>query len=126
MKVRVIFIVLVLITQTACGQTNNPKNNLGFEYAKSQLKEALTNKTERQILADTLISDKETAIAISEAILFKIYGKENIIKQKPYEINKIDGHYIVNGTLSDNAIGGTFLIILNAKNSQVIKLTHGK
>ena len=124
MKVRMIFIVLILITQTACGQTNNP--NPGFEYAKSQLKEALTNKTERQILADTLISDKETAIAISEAILFKIYGKENIIKQKPYEINKIDEHYIINGTLSDNAIGGTFLIILNAKNSQVIKLTHGK
>ena len=119
-----IFIVLVLITQTACGQTNNL--NLGFEYAKSQLKEALTNKTERQILADTLISDKETAIAISEAILFKIYGKENIIKQKPYEINKIDEHYIINGTLALNKKGGTFLIILSAKDGQVIKLTHGK
>ena len=119
-----IFIVLVLITQTACGQTNNP--NPGFENAKSELKDALTSKNKRQILADTLISDKETAIAISEAILFKIYKKENIIKQQPYEINKIDGHYIVNGTLSNNARGGTFLIILNAKNGQVIKLTHGR
>ena len=119
-----IFIVLVLITQTACGQTDKP--NPGFEHAKSELKDALTSKNKRQILTDTLISDKETAIAISEAILFKIYGKENIIKQKPYQINKIDEHYIINGTLSINKKGGTFLIILSAKNAQVIKLTHGK
>ena len=75
---------------------------------------------------DLNVRDKETAVIIAETILFKIYGMGNIIKQRPYEINQIDNYWVLNGTLSQNMLGGTFLIILNSKNGEIIKLTHGK
>ncbi|NRS90222.1 hypothetical protein HNQ02_003159 [Flavobacterium sp. 7E] len=77
-------------------------------------------------MVDTVIPDKETAVIIAETILFKIYGKDNIIKQRPYGINQIDNYWVLYGTLPQNMLGGTFLIILNSTNGQIIKLTHGK
>jgi|SRR6185436_8654761 len=88
--------------------------------------DAIHNSSEKQVLVDTIIKDKETAINVSEAILFKIYGKNNIIKQKPYQVFFVDGYWVLSGTLPEKMLGGTFLIVLNAKNGQVIKLTHGK
>ena len=86
----------------------------------------LRNKTKKQIVVDTLIKDKETAIQISEAILFKVYGKDNIVSQRPYETYFMDGYWIIGGTLPKDMLGGTFLIIINSVNGQVIKLSHGK
>ena len=129
MKLRHIITIFVLATQISCGQSKSGnRTQLGIEYSKSELKKALLNKKDKLILADTLISDKETAISISEAILFKIYGKENIVRQRPYEINKINEYWVVNGTLPSNPRmkGGTFLIILDSTDGQVIRLTHGK
>ena len=126
MNFKITFIILIFISQISCGQTKSARTNLGLEYAKRELKEAISNKTEPQILVDEIITDKKTAIIISETILFKIYGKDNIINQKPYEINKIDEYWILNGTLPLHMKGGTFLIILNSKNGQIIKLKHGK
>jgi hypothetical protein len=126
MNFKIAFIGLIFISLTSYGQTKSDRTQFGVEYAKNELKEALSNKIEKQILVDEVITDKKTAITISETILFKIYGKDNIISQKPYEINKIDGYWILNGTLPLNMKGRTFLIILNSKNGQIIKLTHGK
>jgi hypothetical protein len=126
MNLKVTSIILIFICQISCGQTKNNRSKLGVEYAKRELKEALSNNSERQILVDIVITDKETAITISETILFKIYGKNNIISQRPYEINKFDEYWVLNGTLPQNMKGGTFLIILNSTNGEIIKLTHGK
>jgi hypothetical protein len=126
MNFKITFMTLIFISLTSCGQTKTERTKLGIEYAKSELKEALSNKTEKQILVNKVISDKETAEIIAETILFKIYGKDNIIKQRPYEINQIDNFWVLNGTLPQNMSGGTFLIILNSTNGQIIKLTHGK
>jgi NTF2 fold immunity protein len=126
MKLKTTLFFLTIFSLTACGQTNSDRTNLGIEYAKTELKDALTNKKEKLILVDKVITDKETAISISETILFKIYGRNNIIKQRPYEVNKIDDYWILNGTLPKKMLGGTFLIIINSTNGQIIKLTHGK
>lgn len=126
MNFKIAFIGLLFISLISCGQTKSDRTQFGVEYAKSELKDALYNKKEKQILVDKVIADKETAIIIAETILFKIYGKDNIIKQRPYEINEIDNYWVLNGTLPQNMLGGTFLIILNSTNGQIIKLTHGK
>jgi hypothetical protein len=114
----------ICIVFTACNQNNT--TILGLDYAKSELQNALNDSASEQILVGTVISDKETAIKVSEAILFRIYGKENVINERPYEINFINGYWVLGGTLPKGMKGGTFLIILNSKNGQVIKLTHGK
>lgn len=126
MYLKIAFITLIFISLNSYGQTKTARTELGVEYARSELKEALSNNSERQILVDKVITDKKTAITISETILFKIYGKNNIISQKPYEINKFDEYWVLNGTLPKKMKGGTFLIILNSTNGQIIKLTHGK
>lgn len=126
MNHKITFIGLLFISLTSCGQTKSNRTQFGIEYAKSELKEALSNKREKQILVDTVITDKETAIIVAETILFKIYGKDNITKQRPYEINQIDNYWVLNGTLPKNMLGGTFIIIINSTNGQIVKLSHGK
>jgi hypothetical protein len=119
------FIILGL-TIVSCKNQNTNKIFIESNSARQELKDALTDTTFNQVLVDTVIKDKESAISISETILFKIYGKDNIINQRPYEINFIEGYWILNGTIPTDMDGGTFSIILNATNGQVIKLKHSK
>lgn len=121
-----LLLLTILFAQIACGQTHNNRTSLGLNFAMQELAKAIQDTNSRHILVDTIIKDSETAIQVSEAILFKIYGKRNIRKQKPYEVSFISGYWVLNGTLPKNTVGGTFLIIISASNGQVIKLTHGK
>ena len=89
------------------------------------LKEALSDKSGHQVCCK-IISDRETAIAVAESILFKIYGKEHIISEKPYVVNLVDGYWFITGTLPRGYLGGTFFIILSSKDGRVVKLIHGK
>lgn len=125
MKV-VLNVVLTLFSVISCTESKTMhifSENTNSNYAKSELESALT---ENEILPDKVISDSETAVEIAEIILFKIYRKENIIKQRPYDVNYIDNYYIINGTLPNDKMGGTFLIVINSKDGKVIKLTHEK
>ncbi|MGF7074859.1 hypothetical protein FHW88_001183 [Mucilaginibacter sp. SG538B] len=99
---------------------------LGAEVAKEELKKALTEKRERQVIVDKVITDKQTAIAVAEAILFKIYGRAQIVNERPYETYFINGYWVLNGTLPEKMLGGGFLIVLNAKDGRVVRLTHYK
>ena len=146
--------ILGVILLYSCGQTKNKDNSLhndscksktqtitsydlkgrtilGKTYAEEELKKVLKNPKANLFYNDTILKTKEIAIAVAEPILFNIYGEGNIIKQRPYEIYLIDNYWVIIGTLktsTQNEIvcGGTFLIILNSKNGQVISLTHGK
>ncbi len=120
------FLSLLLVTLGGCAQ--NKRLVLGEENAKQELKEALTRKAQHNVIdyKKLIIKDSVTAIKIAEPILFDIYGKEKIEKQKPYEIYLLENYWVISGTLPEDYVGGTFLIIINARNSQVIKITHGK
>jgi NTF2 fold immunity protein len=97
---------------------------LGEKVAKQEITEAL--KRNRKPFYDTLITDRETAIAMAEPLLFKICGKENIESERPYEIYLIDGYWYISGTLPKGYLGGTFIIIINSINGEVIRLIHEK
>ena len=74
----------------------------------------------------SLIKNKETAVAVAEAVLFKIYGEENIRRQRPYSVYKTDHYWVITGTLPEETSGGVFEIALDAKDARVIGLSHGK
>lgn len=100
------------------------KENSNIEKAQLELKNALL---ENKILTDKVISDSQTAVKVAEDILFKIYGEENIVKQRPYNVKYVEDYYIINGTMPAGiAVGGTFLIIISSKDGKIIKLTHGE
>jgi len=120
-----LLLIIICAPFIGLGQNTDPKNLTGEKNAKEAITEAVINWKEKPFY-DTLISDKETAISVAEAILFKFYGKEKIITERPYEIYLIAGYWYIGGTLPENSLGGTFEIIFSSQNGRVIKLTHGK
>jgi hypothetical protein len=119
---------LMLLTITAYNQGNNERTALGKSYAKKELMAVLSRKTQHNVINNNtvVIKDSMTAISVAEPILFSIYGKNNIIEQRPYEVYLIDNYWIIWRTLTKNFLGGTFLIILNAKDSKILRISHGK
>jgi hypothetical protein len=101
---------------------------MGKSYAEKELKLTLSKEFQHNVINNksVLIKDSSTAIKIAEPILFGIYGKENIGSQRPYETYLIDNYWVIAGTLPKDTDGGTFLFILDARNSKVLKITHGK
>ena len=126
LKRALLIILFLALFLTACAQKSDVKIMLGKEYAKQELIDVLNNGTKSNILVEKVITDKETATSVAESILFKIYGKDKIIEQRPYECYLIDDYWVLSGTLPKSWTGGTFLIIINSIDSRIIKLTHGK
>jgi NTF2 fold immunity protein len=122
------FLTLLIFTLAACGQTKNNRIKLSKSYAQQELKSALTDKGQQNVIDNktVIIKDSLTAINVAEPILFSIYGKDNITKQRPYEIYFIDNYWVITGTLPKDYLGGTFLIIIDSKDSKIIRITHGK
>jgi hypothetical protein len=125
---KIILILLPICCISAFGQSEKDSLNLKRKYAENELKIALSNEKQHNVinLKGIIIKDSLTATTIAEIILFSIYGESNIVKQKPYQIYHIGNYWILWGTLPEGVRGGTFLIIIDDKNSQVIKITHGK
>ena len=109
----------------SCGQNPNERMIMGEQNARQAIKNAIDDK-EYKPFYDTLIKDKVTAIAVAEPILYKIYGKKNIIDERPYECYLIDGYWYICGTLPKGWKGGVFEIIISSKDGRTIKLIHGK
>lgn len=117
-----------LLFNYSFGQDSKNRIGLSKEAAEYQLKEVLVNNKLHNIInsKDKIIKNQETLISVIEPILFDIYGKKNIEYQKPYKINDFENYYVVNGTLDKNFVGGTFLLIIDKRNAQILKMTHGK
>src|SRR6187402_1038206 len=98
----------------------------GIETAKQELKIALNKKSNNPVLPKRIIGDRQTAIEIAESVLFRIYGKQNIIEERPYEVYLINGYWVLNGTIPEGWLGGGFIIVLNSKDSKILRLSHYK
>ena len=121
-------LVGVTICLSSCGQTNSDRLILGKQYAERELKATLKDDKSNNVVDNktVVIKDSSTAVAVAEPILFGIYGKTNILSQKPYEIYHIDNYWALAGTLPKGWKGGTFLIIMDDRNCRILKLIHGK
>jgi hypothetical protein len=119
-------IVLLLLPFLSFSQQKNDSSRLSKDeiFAQKEVANALL-KPGVCFLNDTLLPDKEMAIEYAEIVLFKIYSKEQIISERPYNIYKAQGFWYIDGTLKEEK-GGTFEIIFNSKNGQIIRLCHGK
>ena len=100
-------------------------DTLGKIFATQQLHELLDGKVQ-PFTWDTLVKNSSTAIAMVEPLLFDIFGKSQIIAERPYEVYQIDGFWYLSGTIPKGSKGGGFEIIVNAKDGKIIRLTHYK
>jgi len=117
-------LIFLILSINTFGQTKNDTIN-----AQNEVRYMLKNPTNKYNLINNktiIIKDRLTAINVAEPILFGVFGKANIIKQKPYKIFFIDNYWLIKGTLPKGKIGGTFQIIIDSRNSKVIDIIHGK
>ncbi|REC71728.1 MULTISPECIES: YbbC/YhhH family protein [Epilithonimonas] len=128
MKLNILFFSLIFFI--SCEQKVDYYIGENSRFASNQLSDAIKNKQQFNSLKP-LITDEETAVKVAEPILFKIYGQEKIKEERPYEINKVNNYWIINGTMENSELGtlkfgGTFNIIIDSNNGEVIQVTHGK
>jgi hypothetical protein len=128
-----LLIFLLVTVISSCGQAKDEtlkdeRLRLGLEVAEEELKTALTDSTQHNLVNTRrmLIPDSITVVQVAEPILFKIYGKANITNEQPYETYLINHYWVIMGTLPKEWLGGTFLLILDTQNGRIIKLTHGR
>jgi hypothetical protein len=119
MRHLVIFLGL-LTTMSACRHAI-----LGEDNARRALARALAGTEDNfQTRQFELIPDKETATKFAEVILFKTFGEEKVKDERPYEIYKIDGYWVMSGTIPIGYDGGGFEIIFQSMDGKIISLKH--
>jgi hypothetical protein len=72
-----------------------------------------------------VVSDKETAIQNTEAILSPIYGKKAIRGQRPYQVTLKDGKWTVDGTVPPVLVGGRVHIVILQRDGRVLEIGYG-
>ena len=117
---------LLLVFAVPCwGQKAGSRSTMGEAYARQQV-QLVTKAAPDAPFYKPLLPTKAVAIAVAEPLLFSIYGKAQISQQRPYEAYLINGFWYLTGTLPQDMVGGTFELIMEAKNGRVVQLTHGK
>jgi hypothetical protein len=99
---------------------------IGPEFARIELEGFLRDSTKNLLKGKVLIGNNEKLISIAEPILFDIYGRQEILNERPYEIYIFGDYWIMMGTLSKGWKGGTFTIVINRITCEVIGISHGE
>jgi hypothetical protein len=73
-----------------------------------------------------LVPDKETAIKIAEAVLFRLYGEDSIKGQRPYVVREADYIWWISGTLPKGNFGQVFNIGISKHTAAILRLTVGE
>ena len=97
------------------------------KQAREFVLESLSDSTYHNVIgSQPILTKRERAIEFAEFILWDVYGKKNIEKQKPYNVFQIDNYWFLSGTLPKEMLGGTFALVIDSRNCRIVKLTHGK
>lgn len=121
---KILQILLILVFSSSFSQSKNPD----LERARKFVEESLNDKTAHNVIVKKTsqhLLEKQTIIKIAEAALFQIYGKENILKQRPYKTYRINNFWLIEGTLK-GYIGGVFQIIIDDRTGEIKRITHGE
>jgi hypothetical protein len=119
-------LLLMVTILVSCNKNRLNSTFLGEEIARKRLASALSDTTDVRHYEKLLIDNKEMAIELAEVYLFKVYGKEHIREQLPYECYLIDKYWVINGTLPVFSDGGNFEIIISATDGQLVRLIHSR
>jgi hypothetical protein len=71
-----------------------------------------------------LVPNQATAEGIAELVLFNVYGRQQIERQRPYKTVLESGVWTVRGTLGREFLGGTFLVRINQEDARIIQIYH--
>lgn len=118
---------ILIIATVGIANLYNGNYTTGNHYTADDLKSILQDTLSHNVTKEwVMIKNDATAVKVVEPILFDIYGRDHIIDERPYEVQMIGNYYIIDGTLTSESDGGTFHIVIDKRNSRIVKLTHGK
>ena len=122
------FCLFLFGSYTLQGQNKPNKVRMTKNEAKAALKVSLKDTTLHNVInkETNILTDEKIAIQFAELVLFEIYGQKTIEMQKPYDAFLINNHWLISGTITKGYKGGTFMIIIDARNYKIIRITHGK
>jgi hypothetical protein len=99
---------------------------LGEAHARERIEEAVKHPDDFSDTNTLLLNSPELAIATVEPLLFATYGKQKIVRERPYELYLLNDYWYITGTIPKGSKGGGFEVILSASNARVVCLTHYK
>lgn len=103
---KALFFILALFVMSCTSNTSNMRE----ETQQSQQPEYVMNDSlstdyyidmKGYIPVEGLVPTADVAVKIAECVLFEIYGKEKIEKEKPFSVNLRDGVWIIEGNIPD-------------------------
>jgi len=96
------------------------------EEEEKELYKLLKDSMKKHFHERILINNEKELVELVEPILFRIYGKNEILNERPYDYYRFGDFWILTGTLPKQSLGGTFNIKINRKTCQIINISHGK
>ena len=109
----------ICCSSTIPAQTKTPTNSLGPGEVPKWIQDYKV-----PLPKEGLVPDKETAIKIAEVVLFRLYGEEGIVAQRPYKVKKRDDIWWISGTLKPNEFGSAFNIAISKQTGGILHLEH--
>lgn len=72
------------------------------------------------------VPDADTAVRIAEAVLERAYGSDMLNSQRPLRVMLADTHWIIVGTIPEDALGGVVRIDIERANGTILRVEHGE
>jgi hypothetical protein len=72
------------------------------------------------------VPDRDTAIAVTEAVLTPVYGRNTVQAERPYTAKLEGGVWTVTGALPKGHVGGTSIVRISKADARILFLTHEK
>jgi hypothetical protein len=85
---------------------------------------AVANALPPKVVQNGVVPDEATAIAIAEAVLIPVYGKDKILSERPFKAKLEKGVWTVYGFLPEGWIGGTAQVKIDKAHGAILGLTH--
>lgn len=130
------FLLLALFAVSCTTSTSNIKE----EKQSSQQSEYVINDSlsadyyvdmKSYVPSEGFVPTAVVAVRIAECVLFEIYGKEYIEREKPFSVNLENGVWIIEGNIpkindSIMTFCGQSYIEIKKSNGEILKLLHTK
>ena len=123
---RGLLLTLVIWSVLLTGASAEEYHTFDHNWASKYLKSVFAYRAHHYQPPEGVVPDEQTAISIAVAVWSPIYGKDEIAKQKPYQVSLVDGYWFVSGSSATRKAGGIAKIVIDKEDGRIIDISHGK
>lgn len=133
---KTLFSILVLFVMSCTSNTSNMKEEKHLSQQPGYVMDDSLSidyyiDMKGYIPVEGFVPTADVAVKIAECVLFEIYGKDNIEKEKPFSVNLRDGIWIIEGNIpnmKDSVVTfcGQAYMEIKKSNGEILKLLHTK